>query len=361
MAVVASALESASAAAGPPAAERMEAGKRLYLASCAACHGSDGRGLPVATVGFETPLPDFTDCGFATREPNEDWLAVVHDGGPARAFDRMMPAFGDALTLEEMELILGYMRAFCDDDDWPRGELNLPRLLVTTKAYPEDEAVLSVAADTEGRGVVSPTLVYERRIGARNQVEVAVPFVFSERAAGGWIGGVGDIALSAKRALYHGHEAGSILSLALELVLPTGDADRGSGGGSTVFEPFVAFGQILPSSAFLQFQSGIELPADRDRTDAAFARIALGKTFVQGRFGRSWSPMVELLAARDLGSSEDAQWDVVPQLQVSLSTRQHVLVSGGVRVPLNDTQLRETRFIAYVLWDWFDGALLSGW
>jgi hypothetical protein len=71
--------------------------------------------------------------------------------------------------------------------------------------------------------------------------------------------------------------------------------------------------------------------------------------------------MVELLAARDLGSSEDAQWDVVPQLQVSLSTRQHVLVSGGVRVPLNDTQLRETRFIAYVLWDWFDGALLSGW
>jgi hypothetical protein len=215
MAVIGCALVTRPLGAQPPEAQRMAAGKKLYEASCAACHGIDGRGAPRATVGFDIPLPDFTDCGFGTREPNEDWLAVVHDGGPARAFDPMMPAFRDALTPEEMELTLDYIRAFCGDDAWPRGELNLPRLLITTKAYPEDEAVLTVAADS---GAVTPTLVYERRIGARNQIEVAVPFVVSERISGGRIGGVGDIALSAKRAVFHSIGSGSILSVALELV-----------------------------------------------------------------------------------------------------------------------------------------------
>jgi hypothetical protein len=111
----------------------------------------------------------------------------------------------------------------------------------------------------------------------------------------------------------------------------------------------------------LRWSSCVELPADRDRADEAFARIGLGKTFVQGRWGRTWSPMVELLAARELAASEVAQWDVVPQLQVSLSARQHVLVSAGARVPVNDAGGRDTKLIAYLLWDWFDGALFSGW
>src|SRR5687767_11975192 len=70
-----------------------EEGRRLYRAACAACHGPDGRGQPRATVGFDTPLPDFTDCAFATPEPDVDWIAITHRGGPARAFDRRMPAF----------------------------------------------------------------------------------------------------------------------------------------------------------------------------------------------------------------------------------------------------------------------------
>ena len=37
-------------------------GKQLYDAACAACHGPDGRGQPIAVRGFETDPPDFTDC-----------------------------------------------------------------------------------------------------------------------------------------------------------------------------------------------------------------------------------------------------------------------------------------------------------
>jgi hypothetical protein len=349
------------ASAGQVGTDLVREGRRLYEASCAACHGSDGKGAPAATVGFSIPLPDFTDCGFATREPDEDWFAVAHAGGPVRAFDRMMPAFGDALAADELQLILDYIRTFCGVGAWPRGELNLPRALVTGKAYPEDEAVATVTSTAEGSGSVLPTFIYEWRLGARNQVEIAVPVAFTERASGTWAGGFGDVALSAKRAVFHSLGSGTIGSVALEVILPTGNEDQGFGGGTTVFEPYVAVGQLLPSASFVQFQGGVELPVESDRSDEAFGRIAVGKTFVQGRFGRSWSPMVEVLASSEIEASAVPDWDVVPQLQVSLSRRQHVLMNAGVQLPVNDTESRDTAVIVYLLWDWFDGGLFSGW
>ena len=47
---------------------------------------------------------------------------------------------------------MGYIRSLCTDDNWPRGELNLPRALLTEKAYPEDEWVVEAGADLEGDG-----------------------------------------------------------------------------------------------------------------------------------------------------------------------------------------------------------------
>ncbi|MES1209899.1 MAG: c-type cytochrome, partial [Pseudomonadota bacterium] len=75
----------------------LRSGAEVWGAACAACHGPDGAGQPRAVVGFDIPLPDFRDCTFATSEPTADWFAVVHEGGPVRALDRMMPAFAGAL------------------------------------------------------------------------------------------------------------------------------------------------------------------------------------------------------------------------------------------------------------------------
>jgi hypothetical protein len=314
-------------------------------------------------VGFEDPLPDLTDCNFATREPDSDWMAIVHEGGPARAFGRMMPAFGEALTMAQLERILGHVRSLCPDRSWPRGELNLPLALVTEKAFPEDEVFLTTAVAAEGAGEVASRFVYERRFGARNQLELVVPFGFADRdSPEEWVGGVADIAVGWKRVLYHRFERGHILSLTGELVLPTGDAAKGFSKGTTLFEPFLTFGQIISGQGFLQAQAGVELPADTDKAKAeAFWRLAVGRSFSQKRWGRTWSPMVEVLGARELAAGEPVHWDVLPQVQVTLSRRQHVRANVGVRIPLNDTEARSTRVVFYLLWDWFDGPFLGGW
>jgi hypothetical protein len=71
--------------------------------------------------------------------------------------------------------------------------------------------------------------------------------------------------------------------------------------------------------------------------------------------------MVELVGARELESGARMEWDVVPQVQVSLSRRQHVLLSGGVRIPITAREGRHAEIVTYLLWDWFDGGLWDGW
>lgn len=344
------------------AAERSSSPAQVYAAACAACHGADGRGAPQSTVALPLPVPDFTDCSFATREPDSDWYAVAHQGGPARGFDRLMPAFGEALSEEELRQSLEQVRSFCPDRAWPRGELNLPRPLFTEKAFPEDEAVLTAQLATEGPASFMSELAYEKRFGARNQLEVAVPFGVVRQEDGSWGEGVGDVAVGVKRAFFHHAGAGTIVSGTAELFLPSGDEQDGFGKGTFVFEPFVSVGQLVPFVGFLHLQGGLELPFDTGKAGReAFWRATLGRSFTQGRFGRTWSPMVELLGARELEAGAPVHWDLVPQVQVTLSTRQHVRLCVGARLPLNDTEARSTQALTYLLWDWFDGGLFDGW
>ena len=351
---------SPSSSNGPHAQD--DGGRELYRAACAACHGLDGRGQPRATVGFDTPLPDFTNCAFATPEPDVDWMAIIHRGGPIRAFDRRMPAFGDVLTDDQIQQTITYVRSLCTDRTWPRGELNLPRPLVTEKAFPENETVFSTTIARGDSATVETEVLYERRIGARMQFEAAVPVAIQKDVTGDWHGGLGDAAFALKRVLFHSLDSGTIVSAAAEVVLPTGEETRGFGSGTTVFEPFVAIGQVLPANAFLQFQGGFEIPWNRDTLETeGFWRTAVGKSFTEHRFGRSWTPMLEITGARALEGGEAADWDVVPQMQVTLSRRQHIMVNAGVRFPLTNRADRDTQFLAYLLWDWFDGGLFDAW
>ncbi|MFN8058619.1 MAG: cytochrome c [Vicinamibacterales bacterium] len=361
LATCALALASAAGASAQTAPTRT--GAELYQAACAGCHAPDGKGQARTVVGFDTPLPDFTDCKFTTPEPDGDWMATIHLGGRARAFSTLMPSFIDALTSDEIARIVRHLRSFCTDNAWPRGDLNLPRPFVTEKAFPENESVWTVNLATSHPRAVESEFIYEHRIGRRSQYEVAVPVAFQQGDAGGWRQGLGDIAVAFKHVVLASLPHGSILSLGGEMLLPTGKESEGLGGGQTIVETFGTFSQILPHDGFLHVHAGIEVPVrGPEANKEAYARLAFGRTFTQNHsWGRAWSPMMELVAAREVGRGEPVLWDVVPQMQVSLSTRQHILLDAGVRVPANERAGRGKTFLFYVIWDWFDGGLLEGW
>lgn len=332
----------------------------LYQAACAACHGADGKGQARAVVGFDTPLPDFTDCAFTTPEADLDWSSVIHEGGRIRALDRRMPAFGGVLTDGEIDALVSHLRRFCAEPAWPRGELNFPRAFFTEKAFPENEAVFTTAIQRGPETDIDTQFLFEQRIGRRAQYEVSVPVAFHQDVAGAWEQGVGDINVAVKYALYDNLRRGLIVSAGSELTLPTGKESAGFGGGVAIVEGFGMVGQALPGAAFVQGQGGIEVPADDDvASKEVFLRGAAGRTFTAGRWGRSWSPMVEALATKPFGAP--TEWDIVPQLQVSLSGLQHVLLSVGLRVPVNQPVSRTNTLMVYLLWDWFDGGLASNW
>ena len=343
--------------------QELQSGAEVYQAACIACHGADGRGNPQAVVGFSKELPDFTDCLFVTVEADEGWEAVVHEGGPVRALDRHMPAFGGALSEHEIRMAVGHVRTFCDDrHKWPQGDLNFPRALITEKAFPENETLVTASFLSGPAHATSTALLHERRFGSRTMMEFNVPFDTQQTDTGQLNYGLGDVAIAVKRDLFHSVASGSIVSIGEEVALPTGKESLGLGGGVTTFETFAAYGQRLPGQSFIQFHTGVGLPTKPDIVPReAFWRTAVGKTFTEGGFYRTWTPIVEFVAARELVSGATSQWDVVPQMQVSLSKRRHILVSGGVQIPMNVRDDRHPTVLTYFLWDWYEGGLRDGW
>jgi hypothetical protein len=178
------------------------------------------------------------------------------------------------------------------------------------------------------------------------------------------VGGIGDLVAGYKRVLAASNKTGTILSGQGSIILPTGNKSKDLGTGVTTFEVFGAFGQQLPRLSFLQVQGGAELPAHPtdEVPKAVFLRTAIGKTLAQDKgFGRAWTPIVEFVADRDLLTGAKTNWDIVPEVQVTLNKRQHIRASFGIQTPLNNTEGRSVAAVYYLLWDFFDGGLKAGW
>jgi mono/diheme cytochrome c family protein len=329
-------------------------GEEIFRATCAGCHGGDARGAPRTTVGFAVPMPDFTDCHATAREVTVDWAAVIRDGGPVRGFSRIMPAFRDLLTPEQIRLVVAYLRSLCQDPAWPRGEFNVPLAQITEKAFP--------ALATQQPRAVQNHLIFEKRFGARDQLELDVPFGFLSRPGASWAGGLGDASLADKHVFLANLASGTIVSALAGVVLPTGNQALGLGTGTTAFEGFLLGAQLLPARSYFQFQGGVVLPTDLTRAPrSAVWSGALGTTVAFGPITRIWSPMVEVTGTRILVSGAPVDWSAVPQFQLSLSALQHVRASVGVDIPLTQRDTRPTQILAYILWDTFDGPLFGGW
>lgn len=348
---------------GPaPTRSPLDSGEQIYRTTCVACHGVSGSGAPQTTVGFTNPLPDFTDCNFASRETSADWYAIVRDGGPVRGFHRIMPAFRYLLSPQQIRNVVAYIHTFCSDRRWPRGELNLPLALVTEKAFPEDELVLTGLVETNGPGSFENHLIFEKRFGTRYQFELDTPFGFANRPDSSWAGGLGDISAANKYVLYSSLKSGTILSGLAGIILPTGSQPLGLGNGTTTFEAALLGAQMLPRRSFIQYQGTIEIPTQLALASRAASWSAvLGTSVPFSPITRLWSPMIELTGSRDLVSGAPNVWSVVPQMQVTLSALQHVRANIGVNIPVTQRDANHVQIMTYLLWDTFDGPLTQFW
>ena len=297
--------------------------------SCAACHGEDCLVAAPARTGLVVPLPDFTDCGYHTREPDADWVAVAHEGGPARAFS---PDAGVRRGLVEGDLskILRHLRTFCRGArPWPPGELTsrapaspkrpIPR---TRRSSASGVTVASArqpirstsggsarAARSSWRCPSRP--LYRQRPVARRRRRPEFGF---KRAA------------PQRRARPH--------CAAAEILLPTGDprpASRRHPAHRTVRLDGPALSATRPSCSFRPASNAV-----RHRTAPGARRSGASRR--APRSCRTPRPRLvadgEVLAARELERGADT---LGPRAR-SRSPSTHVstiLANVGVRVPLN--------------------------
>jgi mono/diheme cytochrome c family protein len=330
-------------------------GRAIYADACAACHGEDGRGRTATAI--DVPLPDFTDCQIATSEPDSNWLPLIAHGGTALGLSTSMPAFDGALTPEQQRAVLAYVRSFCADPAWPRGDLNFPRPIFFDKAFPEDEFVLSPTfVEARDAREIGGELAYEHRVGARGQIEAALPALLSDVKHGGpTAGGLGDLALAYKQVVYAGLEPRAIAALATDLVLPTGEPTKETGAGTVAFEPALLGGAAF-AGFILQAQLRAELPIDVDRAPRVMLyRVAL--QYPLGAMRRSLVPALELESAQRIeGDFHDATV-LGPTFYVPLSLRGHVALGLGAQVPVSAYHPFDYRVGAILLWDYLDGPL----
>ena len=332
-----------------------QTGKELYEAACASCRGRDGRGAPEGTA-IKVPLPDFTDCSIVTTEPTGNWMALTARGGPALGLSSQMPGFADSLSDEQIREVVAYLRRFCHDPSWPSGDLNFRRSLVTGKAFPEDELVLNVSFEKsrESRSLVNE-FTFEKRLGSRGMAEVTLPIVYNDPRGGAAAGGVGDLTLAYKHVLWASQQYGAIASFSLDLVLPTGNRDRGLGDGTVGLGPSLRAGKTL-GPFVLQGEIKAVLPADVDLAPRRLLyRAALQLPLSSLKSG--WVPALEFEAdTKVIGQARDV-YSLAPMLYKGLSKRGHVALAVGAKIPVAGAQTPDYQIGAFLLWEYLDGGL----
>ena len=328
-------------------------GKFLYeeYAGCASCHGIDGKGN-VEGLTLDPPPPDLSDCSFSSREPRRDWLAVIAHGGPARGLSTSMPTYGEILTPAQIDTIIDYIKSFCADDRWPQGELNFRRPQITSKAFPENEALLIPTYSRADNSSMVTKLVYERRLGRLGQWEIALPFASESGPPSA--SGFGDVELSVKYVLAHDQRSLFILSGGLETAWPTGRSAIGVGNGPWKLAPFLAAGKGF-DGLFVQSSLKYEQALESDEGESELL-YNLAFTLPLTKEKKGLFPMLEFsgITVPETGKTE---WFVMPQLYLGLVRRGHIAISLDSQIPLGHERPFDYRIVSFLLWEYADGGL----
>ena len=83
-------------------------GAELYAKHCANCHGAEGAGDGQLASAFNPPPTDLTDAELMDALTDEAILEAMSAG------KGIMPGFGSALSAEEFQAVLEYVRTLAD-------------------------------------------------------------------------------------------------------------------------------------------------------------------------------------------------------------------------------------------------------
>lgn len=108
--------------AGAPAHPEPEAGERLYLQHCAACHGARGEGAAnwrVPDENGELPAPPHGPEGHTWRHGDGELLHMICNGwrDPFNETERLtMPAFRGVLTGAEAHSVVAFLKTLWTEE-----------------------------------------------------------------------------------------------------------------------------------------------------------------------------------------------------------------------------------------------------
>lgn len=102
--------------AGQSAAQEKKAdpaaGKAKYETLCVGCHGATGKGDGPAAAALNPKPRNYTDKKYMETLKDEDIFKITKEGGPAVKKSQLMPAWGAALSDQDIRNITAYIRTF---------------------------------------------------------------------------------------------------------------------------------------------------------------------------------------------------------------------------------------------------------
>jgi mono/diheme cytochrome c family protein len=322
-----------------------------FRMNCAPCHGANGRMNPEHPLhaSFKSPPADFREPRFNSMEPSADWFMVTKYGGTPMGLSDQMPAYGDALTDEEIEAVVAHLKTLADTENYPPGDLNLLRPIRTIKAFPETEALYlnRYAKQEDGTSTNKHTLYYGQRFGSRWQGELKfssldVPVGDDEE----------EVEVGVKWAFHDDLKRQLLLSTGLEAEIPLDSAD-----GPTIYVPYFSFAHVPSDAWTIQGTLRSHLPAgDTSSGDVEISAVA---HWMHSPWPRRPFPGLELVWTEPFEG--DTEIAVIPQVFAGINRRGHVALSVGVEVPVSGLDDRDYRVHAFLLWDIADGMFWEGW
>ncbi|TAL71914.1 MAG: cytochrome c [Burkholderiaceae bacterium] len=106
----------ARAGGNPGDSQRIDAGRRVYIAQCAACHGLHGEGQPNwdrPNATGEMPAPPHDRTGHTWKHSDAMLYRLIKSGwrDPFNKTQRLtMPAFGQVLSPKEIRDVIEYLK-----------------------------------------------------------------------------------------------------------------------------------------------------------------------------------------------------------------------------------------------------------